>query len=146
MKAIFFGLFFYILGQSNVYAVEKINLQQQVIQTEINFAKSMKDRDFEAFKSFLSEEAIFLSGKKKHRGKQKIAELWQGYYQEEQAPFSWKPETVVVLDSGKLALSSGPVLNKEGELMAYYTSTWRLESDGVWRIIFDKGNKACPKE
>ena len=146
MKAIFCSLLFYIFVQSNIYAVEQIDLQQQVTQTEINFAKTMKDRDFEGFKSFLSEEAIFLSGKKKHRGKQKIAELWQGYYQDEQAPFSWKPETVVVLDSGKLALSTGPVLNKKGELTAYYTSTWRLESDGVWRIIFDKGNKACPKQ
>lgn len=146
MKIIVCSLLFYVLGQLNVYAVEQTNLQQQVMQTEINFAKTMKDRDFEGFKSFLSEEAIFLSGKNKHRGKQKIAELWQGYYQDEQAPFSWKPETVVVLDSGKLALSTGPVLNNKGELTAYYTSTWRLESEGVWRIIFDKGNKACPKK
>ena len=146
MKGIYFGLFIYTLGLFNVFALEQISLQQQVIQTEINFAKTMKDRDFEAFKSFISEEAIFLSGKNIHRGKLQIAELWRGYYEEKQAPFSWKPETVVVLDSGKLALSTGPVLNEKGELTAYYTSTWRLESDGVWRIIFDKGNKACPKK
>ncbi len=146
MKVMVYSLFFYVFGFSIVNAAEQKSLEQQVIQTETNFAKTMKDRNFEAFKSFLSEEAIFLSGKKKHRGKQQIAELWQTYYKDKEAPFSWKPETVVVLDSGKLALSTGPVLNNKGELSAYYTSTWRLESDGVWRIIFDKGNKACPEK
>ena len=121
------------------------NLKEQVKQTEIAFAKTMHDRDFKAFQSFLSKEAVFLNGKKVSRGIEEISNVWRSFYEKETAPFSWKPETVVVLDSGKLALSTGPVRNSIGELTAYYTSTWRLEDDGTWRIIFDKGNKACPK-
>ncbi len=30
-----------------------------------------------------------------------------------------------------------------GKLIAEYTSIWRLEADNTWRIVFDKGNKAC---
>lgn len=26
---------------------------------------------------------------------------------------------------------------------AYFTSIWRLEENGEWKIIFDKGNRAC---
>ena len=49
-----------------------------------------------------------------------------------------------VLDSGTLALSSGPVHDAGGKLVAEYNSIWRLEAqDGAWRIIFDKGSKAC---
>ena len=60
------------------------------------------------------------------------------------APFSWEPEQVQVLDSGTLALSSGPVRNPEGKTVATFTSIWRLEAPGVWRIVFDKGNRVCP--
>jgi hypothetical protein len=24
-----------------------------------------------------------------------------------------------------------------------FTSIWRLGDDGIWKIIFDKGNQAC---
>ena len=59
------------------------------------------------------------------------------------APFSWRPETVEVLDSGTLALSSGPVFDPSGKQFATFTSIWRLEAPGVWRIVFDKGNDVC---
>jgi len=120
-----------------------LELQQQVFQIETAFAKTMADRDFEAFKSYLSKEAIFLSGKNPRRGIEQISEQWKKYFEEQSAPFSWKPEVVQVLESGKLAISTGPVFNSKGKLFSYYTSTWRLEDDGKWRIVFDKGNKAC---
>ena len=30
-----------------------------------------------------------------------------------------------------------------GKLIATFTSVWRQESPGVWRIVFDKGNEVC---
>ena len=120
-------------------------LQKQVDATERAFAKSMADRDFEAFVSLLSEEAVFMSGSTQ-RGRDAVAESWKPLFEGEEAPFSWEPELVRVLDSGNLALSNGPVRNSSGTLTGYYTSIWRQESPGEWKIIFDKGNKACPEE
>ena len=48
-----------------------------------------------------------------------------------------------MLDAGDLALSTGPVRNAAGKLIATFTSIWRQESPGVWRIVFDKGNEVC---
>ena len=62
---------------------------------------------------------------------------------EREAPFRWEPAQVEVLDSGALALSSGPVFDPAGTEVATFTSVWRRESPGVWRIVFDKGNAAC---
>jgi len=73
-----------------------------------------------------------------------VADWWKRYYEGPDAPFSWEPEDVEVLDSGTLALSSGPVRDAKGALIATFTSIWRLEDSGKWRIIFDKGNQACP--
>ena len=119
------------------------DLQRQVADTERAFAKTMADRDHAAFASFLSDETIFLSGARALRGKQQVADAWKRYYDGPAAPFSWQPEAVEVLDSGTLALSSGPVHNPQGKLVATFTSIWRLEAPGTWRILFDKGNDVC---
>ena len=41
------------------------------------------------------------------------------------------------------ASSSGPVFDPSGKQIATFSSIWRLEAPGVWRIIFDKGNDVC---
>jgi ketosteroid isomerase-like protein len=124
-------------------ADDPAQLIQQVEATERAFAATMADRDFDAFTSFLSDEAIFFSGDKPLRGKQQIGEAWKPFFQEPGAPFSWAPETVVVLDSGSLALSTGPVLDPDGKHVATFNSVWRLSADGDWRIVFDKGSDVC---
>jgi len=45
-----------------------------------------------------------------------------------------------VLESGNLALSTGPVRDPSGKVTGSFTSIWRQEKPGVWRIVFDKGN------
>ena len=118
-------------------------LAQQVMDTESAFAETMAQRDFEGFVSFLSDEAIFFSGETPLRGKQMVADTWKPYYEGQDAPFSWKPEHVEVLESGTLALSSGPVFDPQGTRVATFNSVWRQEANGQWRIIFDKGNATC---
>ncbi len=122
---------------------EADRLGQKVAETERAFAATMADRDHAAFVNFLSDEAVFFSGDSSLRGKQQVVDTWKAYFEEAQAPFSWEPQRVEVLDSGTLALSTGPVRNSSGELFAYFTSIWRLEANGEWKIIFDKGNRAC---
>jgi ketosteroid isomerase-like protein len=103
----------------------------------------MADRDHGAFTSFLSEETIFFSGDAPLRGRQQVADAWESYFDGPEAPFSWEPETVVVLDSGTLALSTGPVRDPAGNSIATYNSIWRLDPQGQWKIVFDKGNRVC---
>jgi ketosteroid isomerase-like protein len=118
-------------------------LGRQVMETERAFAKTMADRDLTAFASFLSDEAVFISGPSPLRGRRQVTEWWKRHYEKPAAPFSWEPEQVEVLDSGTLALSTGPVFDPEGRQIAAFTSIWRREAPGVWRIVFDKGNEVC---
>jgi ketosteroid isomerase-like protein len=118
-------------------------LRKQVADTERAFAKSMADRDFAAFTSFLAQDTVFFTGPEPLRGKEAVAAFWKRFYEKPEPPFAWEPETVEVLDAGELALSTGPVRNASGKLIATFTSIWRQESPGVWRIVFDKGNEAC---
>ncbi|MDH3646883.1 MAG: nuclear transport factor 2 family protein [Gammaproteobacteria bacterium] len=135
-------------GSSNIVlraSPDNQTSRDMVTATEIAFAQTMADRDFEAFKTFLSEEAIFMSGDQPLRGKTRVAQVWQGYFESAEAPFSWDPERVVVLESGGLAMSFGPVKGADGSLVGTFTSIWQHEADGRWRIIFDKGGCACDK-
>jgi ketosteroid isomerase-like protein len=50
---------------------------------------------------------------------------------------------VQVLESGALALSTGPVRDSQGKLIATFTSIWQREAPGQWRIVFDKGADVC---
>jgi ketosteroid isomerase-like protein len=118
-------------------------LVQQVLETERAFAQTMAERDFPQFTTFLADEAIFFSGDEPIRGKAAVAADWQMFFEGPAAPFAWAPERVEVLDSGTLALSSGPVFNPQGDRIATFSSIWRLEAPGTWRIIFDKGAPAC---
>jgi ketosteroid isomerase-like protein len=114
-------------------------LAAQVRAAEEAFAQTMADRDLEAFGTFVSEEAVFFGSTGALRGREAVVEGWRPLFQEEEAPFSWAPEVVEVLESGTLAHSSGPVRDPEGNVVATFSSVWRLEADGKWRVIFDKG-------
>lgn len=120
-------------------------LQEQVRQAETAFAKTMADRDHARFVSFLADEAVFFGDTRVMHGKDAVAQGWKPLYEGAAAPFSWRPEKVEVLDSGTLALSSGPVFDPSGKQTGTFTSVWRRESDGKWKIVFDKGCPPCPE-
>ena len=119
--------------------------EEQVRATELAFAKSMADRDFAAFQSFLAEDTIFFSGENGTvlRGKAAVAERWKRWFAAPQAPFSWQPEKVAALASGDLASSSGPVFAPDGGRVGTFNSVWHREADGKWRIVIDIGCPDC---
>jgi ketosteroid isomerase-like protein len=88
---------------------------------------------------------VFFSTGNPLRGKSKIVDGWSKYFKTPQAPFSWEPAKVEVLQSGTLALSTGPVTDPAGKLIGTFTSIWQLEAPHTWRIVFDKGNEVCEK-
>jgi ketosteroid isomerase-like protein len=118
--------------------------QQQVFAAERAFARSMAERNLAAFSTFISDEAIFYTGPRPLRGKADVVGWWSRYFSAPAAPFSWEPDDVQVLESGTLALSTGPVRNAQGELTARFNSVWRREAGG-WRVVFDKGSPLPPR-
>ncbi|MBT8487477.1 MAG: nuclear transport factor 2 family protein [Gemmatimonadetes bacterium] len=113
---------------------------ETVREREIAFAQTMANRDFEAFLTFLSPDAVFFAGDRPLRGVDAIGEAWRPFFDGDQPPFSWRPDQVQVIDRGGLAFSSGPVLGSAGEATGRFNSIWRKGEDGVWRVIFDKGS------
>ncbi len=119
------------------------SLAREVRAVETAFAHTMAARDTTAFLAFLSDEAVFFGRSTVQRGPTAIFAVWRRFFDGADAPFSWRPESVEVLDSGALALSSGPVFDPTGTRIGTFNSVWRRDADGRWRIIFDKGCPPC---
>ncbi len=126
-----------------LHAETNAELKEQVRKVEMSFAKTMADRDAAAFASFLAEETIFGSNGKATRSAKQVIERWKPFFEGAQAPFSWAPEFVEVLDSGTLALTSGPVKDPSGKRIGTFNSVWRREAGGAWKIVLDYGCPTC---
>ncbi len=109
---------------------------------EVAFAKAMADRDHAAFGTFVAEDAVFMAPGAPHHGREAVVAAWKPFF-EGPAPFSWSPERVEVTPTGTLAISSGPVFDPAGNRVSTFNSTWRLDKDGVWRVVLDIGCPPC---
>jgi ketosteroid isomerase-like protein len=127
------------------YSKSEVTAHDEVIATERAFARTMADRNFKAFSALLSSEAIFFTGSRVEHGPGEIEATWRPYFAGPSAPFSWVPDNVQVLPSGKLALSTGPIY-VQGKEVGRFNSVWRLEGSHTWRIVFDKGEAVCGQE
>lgn len=125
-------------------APDLASAQAEVMAAERAFARTMADRDHAAFADFLAEETVFFAGEQATRGRAAVAASWARLYEGADAPFSWEPDQVQVLESGTLALSTGPVRDPSGKVIARFNSIWRREAPGVWKVVFDKGSPVCP--
>lgn len=117
----------------------------EVRAAETAFAKAFADRDRAAFFFFVAEDAHFLSAARTLSGKAQVVEGWSAYFQDARAPFSWRPERVVVNAAGDVGLSTGPVYDSAGSRIGTFSSVWRRDKDGKWKVLFDgPGAPVCP--
>jgi ketosteroid isomerase-like protein len=135
--------FLMIVAAGSAARVSNADLKKQVADAERAFAATMKARDHAAFKSFVSDEAVFMSKSGSLRGKDAVAKAWRPYYDKPEAPFSWEPDEIEVVESGTLAYSGGPVYDPGGKVVGRFNSIWRLEAPGTWKVIFDRGSEVC---
>mgnify|MGYP001389590116 CR=1 FL=1 len=146
MKRMYGLVLLFICLVSNAFAMsveQRTQLEAEVRAAETAFAKSMADRDPKAFAKLVADDAVFFGRDSVLRGKQAVVDSWAGMFEGPDAPFSWQSESAVVLESGTLALSYGPVFAADGKRFGTFNSVWRREKDGTWKVIFDKGCDYC---
>jgi ketosteroid isomerase-like protein len=123
-------------------AADLAALATEVKAAETAFAKTMADRRLDQFGDYVAEDAVF-NGSTPHIGRAAVIAVWTGFFKSPQAPFSWAPDAVAVAADGRTAISTGPVRGPDGKIMSRFTSIWRKDADGHWRVIADQGVDAC---
>lgn len=144
MHPVLFTLVLILLALPLVVLAES-DVAAEVRVAEAAFAQTMVDCDLEAFKSTLDPEAVFFGNGVVQRGRDEIVRAWRVFFMADKEPFTWKSETVEVLNSGYLAHRSGPVYDKKGLKVATFHTIWRKSPSGRWLVIFDKGCEECPQ-
>ena len=111
---------------------------------EIAFAKTMADHKFDRFGDFVAADAVF-NGRTVQIGRAAVLEAWKAYFDAPKPPFSWAPDAVAPTADGRYALSTGLVHDTAGKLIGRFTSIWRKDADGHWRVVADQGvGVDCP--
>ena len=118
-------------------------LARQVFAAESAFAHTLAARDSQAFAGYVAVDAVFFGRGGTLQGRAAVVAGWRPLFEGRDAPFSWSPAIVEVLESGTLALSSGSVRDLTGRQIATFNSIWRRDPDGHWRVVFDKGCPVC---
>ncbi|MBV8122955.1 MAG: nuclear transport factor 2 family protein [Paucibacter sp.] len=114
----------------------------EVRSTELAFADAMARRDLVAFGEYVAVDAVF-RGRTLRQGRSAVIDAWKPYFTGDRAPFSWSPDAVTVSADGHYGLSTGLVRDPAGKVEGRFTSIWRREADGHWRVIVDQGVDAC---
>ena len=114
----------------------------EVKAAETAFAKTMADRRLDQFTDFVAEDAVFVGGTTSI-GRASVVEKWSPLFKAAQAPFSWAPDAVAVAADGRTAVSTGLARAPDGKIISRFTSIWRKDADGHWRVIADQGVDAC---
>jgi ketosteroid isomerase-like protein len=124
-------------------------LRASLRAAELAFADSLASRDLERFSSFLSDQAIFVSGGVL-RGKPAILEGWSVFFGESAPSLVWEPEIVVIQPGGAMGLTRGPFTYRQtapdGTVQSQsgvFTSIWQRQRDDGWKIVFDIGCPPC---
>ncbi len=110
----------------------------EVKAAETAFAKTMADRRLDRFTEFVAEDAVF-NGNKPHIGRAAVVETWKGFFDGPQAPFSWAPDAVAATADGRYAVSTGLARDPAGKVISRFTTIWRKDGDGRWRVVADQG-------
>ncbi len=105
---------------------------------EIAFARTMADRKLDQFAGFVAEDAVFV-GTTTRIGRADVVQGWTPFFAKPAAPFSWAPDAVVVAADGHSAVSTGLARDANGAVIGRFTSLWRKEADGRWRVAADQG-------
>lgn len=118
--------------------------REEVKSAETAFAAAFRDRDKDRFFAMMAEDAVFLGTQKTLRGRPQVIETWSRFFADPSPPFSWQPERVEVSADGSLGLSTGPVLDPAGKQIGMFSSIWRRQPDGTWKVAFDGPGCSAP--
>ena len=131
------------------FAATASEVECTVWDREVAFAKSVAERDADAFRALLHPDAVFF-GPDPIRGAEAVAASWAGIVSA--GELRWHPRSVVVAGDTGVAYSRGPYWfpdTSPGATAPYavgqYLSTWIRGADGEWRILFDGAGSSPPR-
>jgi ketosteroid isomerase-like protein len=125
--------------------------EQEVLQAEIAFDRTVADGDMEGFRDMVAEDAVFF-GASKLEGREAVVEAWRPLLDpDSNIRLRWSPSVVEVSASGDLGVSRGDYrltqVAEDGSItvgVGTFVTVWKRSQDGKLRAILDIGTPPQP--
>jgi ketosteroid isomerase-like protein len=116
-------------------------------QLEAEFMKAAAERGSRGYMSYYADDSVEVpNGAPLIRGKAEIAK-GMGFLDDKNNQLLWTPVGADISASGDLGYTYGNfefrAKDKDGKPVAQYgkyTSIWKLQRDGSWKVVLDMGN------
>ena len=117
-----------------------------LVQLEANFAQEVAQHGHDAFLTYFAEDGVEVvdGGGFDNKDAMRKQPPWP-----EGTTLTWTPVKAEMAASGDLGYTYGNYVytakNKDGKLVANYgkyTSIWRKQKDGQWKVVVDMGNSS----
>jgi ketosteroid isomerase-like protein len=147
MRKITMALLMLLTAISAVAGEKKLPTGSDVlIQLEADFAAAVAKHGHDAFITYFAEDGVELDdgGGINTREAMRKQPPWP-----EGTTLTWTPVKAEMAGSGDLGYTYGNYVftakNKEGKLVSSYgkyTSIWKKQKDGQWKVVVDMGNSS----
>jgi ketosteroid isomerase-like protein len=129
-------------------APEKVTAES-LKQMEADFMKAAADRGAAGYLSYYADDAVEVpEGAPIIQGKVNIAK-GMGFLDDKNNHLTWAPVGAGISDSGDLGYTYGTFefrsAGKDGKPIlehGKYTSIWKKQKDGSWKVVLDMGNSS----
>ncbi|WP_404425800.1 YybH family protein [Nibricoccus sp. IMCC34717] len=111
----------------------------EVLVVETRFIDALDKKDYSTFANLLDEDCVFLDMDSSFHGRDQVIEKWVEMIESEKEVFRLVNRQVEVIRDGTLAMTSGTVWFRKDLRVGPYVLIWRRSSNGVWKIIFERG-------
>jgi ketosteroid isomerase-like protein len=116
---------------------------------EADFMKAAAERGSQGYMSYYADDAVEVpNGAAIIQGKVKIADT-MGFLDDKSNHLTWTPVGADMSASGDLGYTYGTfefrVQDKDGKTVVdygKYTSIWKKQKDGSWKVVLDMGNSS----
>jgi ketosteroid isomerase-like protein len=120
-------------------------------QLEAEFMKAAAEKGSQGYMSYYADDSVELpNGAPAIVGKANIAKT-MGFLDDRNNHLSWTPVGADISASGDLGYTYGTFefrsKDKAGKPTVEhgkYTSIWKLQQDGTWKVVLDMGNSTAP--
>jgi ketosteroid isomerase-like protein len=119
-----------------------------LVQLEADFAKAVAEHGRAAFVTYFADDGVELENGGGIASRDAIGKqpAWP-----EGTSLTWTPVKADMAASGDLGYTYGNYVfkskDKDGKLVTYYgkyTSIWKKQKDGSWKVVVDMGNSSPP--
>jgi ketosteroid isomerase-like protein len=118
-------------------------------QLEAEFMKAAADKGSQGYMSYYADDSVEVpNGAPLIQGKAEIAK-GMGFLDDKNNSLTWTPVGADISSSGDLGYTYGTFefhsKDKDGKPVVQcgkYTSIWKLQKDGSWKVVLDMGNSS----